>query len=319
MNKNNLHTILSSLSKTSVVLPKNQRRLKARLLRQYKMQQKQHNSWTNIIQNAKEAHYMKRTFKKRYLSFSPLVIAVALIALTGTVGGATYWFTTKISSWQANNTVNLSVKDCLMMPLVGGKGDSKSAQPTSFKEEYKIIDSTFISKQDIDNAKLSDCEQRAIANIIDHHFSDLHEFSATNLAPNSHGLYFPIYKVGTIEKIANNKVTITDLNSLDGKPTTTSSIELANDALILDGDNPIDQSQLRAGDQIYFMYQNKAIKNEVIDRGNLESLRKTTDINDQSVIRGISKLHVDYHALQKLFQAMNNGAVEVITNDPTRG
>jgi hypothetical protein len=321
MNDSALHKFLANIATPKVTLPLNQKRAKQRVLQHGTNKQTSARfSAGTFISNLKEGFVMRKNINKRRLVFSPLAVAVAALIVTGTVGAAAYWFRTTVLSSQQGDMVNITVKDCSTRPLSELKAVGAPTQgPSTFNEKYKILDASYITEQEIATARIAECEQRAIAGIINKHFPDMQEFSASDFKPNSRGLYFPLYETGVVVSVANNTITVGDLNSLKAEVASTQTIQLSDDVLVLNGDTQTTLRALKPGDQIYFAYQNKKIAGEEPVPGELSTLQRLTDINERSVIRGIGKLQIDYHAWHKLIHAINTHAVEVIEWDPSQG
>jgi len=312
MNDKDLHTILSKLQDAQPSLPRHQARTRALVLQEYTRQQ---TSFRHTLSTFMRQLIQGKTMK---ISFtSPLVIA-GIMLLTGTASAAAlYWFNTSVSSSTNNSIVSISADNCPSVPASQTRAVGVTLPVVySFNEKYQIIDGSKINQQQIMQAALAMCEERAIAAGINQAFPDMQEFSATKLAPNSKGLYFPIYLSGTISAVQGDQLTIDNLSS-NSANATTATFQLANGALLTKESRHIGNVQV--GDNVYFAYQNRAVAGETPNQSNLNSLEMTTDPGSLSVIRGIGVLTTDNDALQKLQAAISSGAVKVLQSDPRQG
>lgn len=254
---------------------------------------------------------------KRKLSLaSPLAIVLALTTIA-TVSAAAIWFGTTVSSSLHDRTVTISSSSCPSIPA----SQSKAVQVQlparySFDATYQIVDSSKITPNQIKDAALAMCEQRAIAAAINQQFPDMQEFSAQTLAPNSKGLYFPIYLSGVVTATNGQQVTIGHLSS-NSASTSSATMQLADDALLTKNGERI--THLQAGDTIYFAYQNHAQPGVTPTQDNLASLKQTTDPGYFSVIRGAGVMTTEAQAIQQLQDAITSGAVKVLQSDPQQG
>ncbi len=274
----------------------------------------------------------KEMLQMRKLHIKPLGSIVGLItvlSVTGAAAAATYWFGTTITTREQNSTIELSVHDCSSRPLsdLVATG-AKAPERYSFTEKYEIIDKSSITKNEIEQAQLGLCEERAIAAEINKRYPDMQEFQASEWAPSSKGLYQPVYNRGTISSIDENEVTVQDIEAIGEvsdqgefiKPEKmTRTITLLPDTIFLRNGQATAISSLKPGDQIYFAYQNRTEPGQIIKRGDLEGLRAMTQINEQSVIRGAGLLTVDYRIIEKFQKALADDDIRLIYTDPTNG
>lgn len=255
---------------------------------------------------------------KAKISFaSPLAIVITIL-LTGTASALTaYWFKTSVSDSVQGDIVSISVKDCASLPA----SDAKAVQVQlpalySFDASYQIIDHAQITPSQIKKAALAMCEQRSIAAAINAQFPDMQEFSAQRLAPNSKGLYFPLYLEGTVTAVNGKQVSISNLGSNTASPTSV-TMQLADDALLTKEGQQI--ASLHPGDHIFFAYQNRAQAGVTPDQCDLSSVRQTSDPGVLSVVRGAGVMTTDPSAIQQLKEALTSGAVRELQGDPLRG
>lgn len=316
MNDKDLHTLLSDLKGGQLNLPHNKAHTRALLMHEHERQQSSrkplgHQSLIAFIKRVIEGKNMKLSFA------SPLAVTLGIVILTGTAGAAAFWFNAQVTSSANGNIISVNIKNCPTIPASQAKAVGTTLPAIyTFDEKYHIIDNSQIGRSQIEQAARAMCEQRAIAAGINSTFPDMQEFSASNLAPNSKGLYFPIYLSGTVASIEGNTITFEKLES-NSAHTRTATMQLAKDALLTKAGDTI--TSLQPGDIVYFAYQNEAVTGETPNQYDAASLNKTTDPGYHSVIRGIGVMTTDASAIQKLRDALGSGAVEILQSDPLQG
>lgn len=315
LNDEDLHNTLRALREARPALPARQAQLRALLLHEHTFQQA-HTSrrWTAFKQQVSKGYLMK--VKKRASFASPLAVMIVLSA-TATASAAAVWFGTSVSDSIHGHTVIVSSTNCPSIPASQTKAlQVQLPDRYSFDAKYQIVDSSKITSHQIKDAALAMCEQRAIAAKINKQFPDMQEFSARTLAPNSKGLYFPIYLSGTVTTVQGQQITVDALSS-NSASAASATMQLADDALLLK--NGVRVTHLQPGETIYFAYQNHVQVGVTPNHNSLASLKQITDPGSLSVIRGVGVMGTNSQAIQRLQDAITSGAVKVLQSDPRQG
>lgn len=274
---------------------------------------------TNVTkQGAFKMKYEKLKWKFKQLPAYAMVLVI--LATISTIGVGAYaavnWFGTDVKTEEKNNVVTVSNKDCPNRISNSSLGDWK---PLSDSETtYKILKPELVSPKDIKNSHLITCERSAVDALTAKYFPaefDFNSFSKDTREKD--GLYQPFSNFGTVDSVSDNSVVIRDIhvnNSPYPADYITTTLSVLPTTRIINQGQPVDLASLRAGDQVYFIFQDKVGPN------NQKKIELDTPGKDGSVVLLIAKTQYDYRLMDDLIRNGINGGYEVNkTNDPNAG
>lgn len=244
------------------------------------------------------------------------VSALAVIALSSSAYAALNWFGTDVQTQAADNIVTVSNKDCPNQIANASYGDWK---PRSDSETtYKILKPEVVTPEDIKNSHLVSCERNAIDSLAAQYFPASYDYAAYDANNGKNGMYLAASNYGTVVAISDNDITVQDVhvnNSPFASDSTTVTLRVQADTRVLDQGKATTLSGLKAGDQVYFVFQNKIVPK------NTDVRQMSIPGKDNSNVLLIAKTQYDYRLMDKFMKALvQNGPVEVIkTNDPNAG
>lgn len=267
-----------------------------------------------------EIHTMKIT----HVSAATLSAVTVSTLLAGTAAAAAiYWFGANAATDIKDSQLTISVEDCTKKQIQGISDGNSNRY--SFSEKYTIRDKNAITQDEIKQAQLAICEQRAIQDLLRTNSPDLQKAAAASPTENwvtEDGYYAPSYVVGTVKDRSNSSLTVEGILQQQADNSfvrVEHTLEIAESTPIFTNGNRVKINDLQKGDYVYFAYQNKVNPSSPIDPSNLASTLAATNLNADSVVRGVSAMATDYHVIEKFRKAQSDGILQTVSTDPSDG
>lgn len=255
-------------------------------------------TFTTVIRGAKTPKASKIILMlRRFPRYAGLTVAVAGIIATGGIGYAVHnWFGTDVGTSINDNIITVTAKDCPPSLLQ----QYRQTYHTNISTTYKIVRPDLVSKQDIKNAQLVNCEQRAITGLAQKAFP-------TSFTPgDSHkGMFYPATSYGTVESVDGTHITITDvpLNWSKGvAERVVVTLTTSPDTTVISGGQAVPLATFKKHDKVFFAFQNSTTDHDNDTRQHPQS---------DSHILTISKTQYDYKAKDIVDKSASQGAFTI--------